>query len=414
MTPTRILLQDRLYRHYWLSFLCNQMGSWVQNASLAWLVLLLTGSAERLGLIVAMGFLPSLLFGIPAGVIADRWPRDRILVTTQSLLLLLSLGLCLMVFYEWTQYEHVVVFSFLYGTAVAFDLPARQSFNLQLVKADQYPSVVALNSLGFNLSRLLGPSLAGLMIAQWGIRAPFWLNTLSYLPYIWMLHRVRSRAQAGRQSAKSNQNAWAAAREGLAYAWQTPAIRQILLVLAWISIFGINFQTLVPAYAQLVLHLQAGGYGFLMAALGAGALIGSVLQTLTGEARLERIVWGMVGLSLLQMVLWFSFPPYSVAVILGGLGFAMVMTLLNTNTTIQTTVPDQLRGRVMAVYVMLLLGCAPIGAYLTGCLFELCGGQWTALILGTTTLGALGFCRPGWSDLHSGVGTTVAPEKVKI
>lgn len=376
------LFQDTTYRRYWMALLVSQLGSWMQNASQAWLVLLITDSAERLGTVVAASFLPFLLFSLPAGVLADRFPKRRLMLYSQSLMLLLSLSLCVLIWRDWIRYEWLLVFAFLQGTAHALDLPARQSLVVELAGKERYASAISLNSFAFNLSRLVGPAIAGLVIAHIGLRWTYVANSLSFLPLMAVLLSLKLPTEVAAKVPSALQQM----REGLGYVWGSALIRQLIVALAWVAVFGINFQTLIPAYARLVMGLEADGYGFLMAALGFGAIGGSLWQMRAAEARPARMTLGIAALGLLHLCLYLSLPVPLIMGLWAMAGFAMVTTLITTNTTIQTLVPDQLRGRVMSVYSFILLGAGPLGAYLTGLLFEWVGGRQATALMGLLTL----------------------------
>ncbi|AEB12319.1 MFS transporter [Marinithermus hydrothermalis] len=387
------LLRDPLYRRYWISLFISQLGTWMQAATQAWLVLVLTGSAERLGLVVALQFAPSLFFSLLAGVVADRTPKRRLLLLTQTSLMLLALGMSLLIFAGAVQYWHVLIFAALYGTANVFDLPTRQAFTVELAGRARYPGAISLNSFGFNLSRLVGPAVAGLVIARYGMGWTFLLNALSFIPLILVLRGL----SVGNAAGERRGNPIAQALEGLRYVWATPLVRTVVLLMLWVGIFGINFQTLIPAYARLELGLEAGGYGFLLSALGLGALGGALWQAWASSVRPARLLLGAGLLGGVHLLLLARLPAWGVAIVLIAAGFAMVTTLISANTTVQTIVPDRLRGRVMSIYSLVLLGTGPLGAYLTGLLFEALGGRMAAGVLGACTLaGWVFFLRRPW------------------
>lgn len=377
---TLTLLKDRHYRRYWASLMVSNLGNWMQTAALSWLVLELSASAEALGTMVALRFLPSLLFSLPAGALADASNRRKIIVWTQSLMLFLSMLLALGVSSGQIQYVHVLLIAFAQGTLIALDLPARQVLVVELVSKAHYPQAMSLNSFTFNLSRLIGPALAGVCIAVLGMEWAFWLNALSFLPLVlsvMAMHHLQANTQKGERSGF---------QEGLRYAWRTPLARQIFMLLAWVSVFGVNFSTLIPAYAKLQLGLEAEGFGFLLSSLGGGALLGSLWQIWSAGARPQRMLRAAVGLGVLHLALAAPLPLWAITALWALCGFCMVTLLININTSLQTLVPDGLRGRVMAVYSMILLGTAPLGAWLTGWLFDQMGGAPVLAVLGLTTL----------------------------
>ncbi|WP_022799005.1 MFS transporter [Thermus islandicus] len=371
------LLKDPLYRAYWLALFTSQMGTWMQAAAQGWLVLLLTGSAERLGLVVALQFLPSLLFSLPAGVLADRYPKRNLLRLTQGGMMVLALLMALLILTGWVRYGHVLAFAFLYGALNAMDQPVRQSFTVELAGRERYPGAIALNSFGFNLSRLLGPALSGLLIALLGVGVAYLANALSFLPLLFVL----SRLPAGPRGEGGGERWWREALEGVGFALAHPVVRRVVGLVLFASLFGMNFQTLVPAYARLVLGLSATGYGFLVSSVGMGALMAALVMALTGKPKPGRLLLGVFSLALAHLGLFLAWAP-GVPLFLALGGFGMISVLINANTLVQLSVPDRLRGRVMAVYTLVMLGTGPVGAYLTGLLFERFGGRLAALLLG--------------------------------
>ncbi|WP_448567073.1 MFS transporter [Thermus sp.] len=375
------LLKDPRYRAYWLALFTSQMGTWMQAAAQGWLVLLLTESAERLGLVVALQFLPALLFSLPAGVLADRYPKRNLLLLTQGGMMLLALLMALLILTGLVRYGHVLAFAFLYGALNAMDLPVRQSFTVELAGKERYPGAIALNSFGFNLSRLLGPALSGLLIALYGVGVAYLANALSFLPLILVLLRL----PPGPREEGGEGRWWREAGEGVGFVLAHPLVRRVVGLVLFASLLGMNFQTLVPAYARLVLGLSATGYGFLMSSVGFGALLAALVMAFTGRPKPGRLLLGVLALALAHLGLFLPYPPL-VPLCLALGGFGMISVLINANTLVQLAVPDRLRGRVMAVYSLVMLGTGPLGAYLTGLLFELLGGRWAALVLGGAVL----------------------------
>jgi len=375
------LLQDPRYRAYWLALFTSQMGTWMQSAAQGWLVLLLTGSAERLGLVVALQFLPSLLFSLPAGVLADRYPKRNLLLLTQGGMMLLALLMALLILTGAVRYGHVLLFAFLYGALNAMDLPVRQSFTVELAGRERYPGAIALNSFGFNTSRLLGPALSGVLIALYGVGVAYLANALSFLPLLLVLLRV----PPGPRGEEGDGRFLREALEGIRFVLEHPLVRRVVGLVLFASLLGMNFQTLVPAYARLVLGLSATGYGFLLSAVGFGALGAALVMAFTGRPRPMRLLLGVFALALAHLGLFLPHPTW-VPLFLALGGFGMISVLINANTLVQLSVPDRLRGRVMAVYSLVMLGTGPLGAYLTGLLFELLGGRAAALLLGSAVL----------------------------
>ncbi len=375
------LLKDPLYRAYWFALFLSQLGTWMQAAAQAWLVLLLTGSAERLGLVVALQFLPSLLFSLPAGVLADRYPRRLLLLSTQAGMGLLALGMAGLILLGRVDYPHLLLFAFLYGTLNAMDFPIRQSYTVELAGRERYPGAIALNSFGFNVSRLLGPALAGILIAQFGVGGAYLANALSFLPLVLVLLFASSRPLDPPPAASWLRELG----EGLGFVRRHPIVGRVVGLVLWATLVGMNFQTLVPAYARLVLGLEATGYGLLLSSLGVGAVLAALVMAFTGRPRLLRLFLGVLGLGLAHLGLGL-FPGDLAPLFLALGGFGMISVLINANTLVQLSTPDRLRGRVMAIYSLVMLGTGPLGAYLTGLLFDHLGGRGAALAIGVLVL----------------------------
>ncbi len=383
------LLRDTHYRRYWLSLLISNLGNWMQSAAMGWLVLKISGSAEALGWVVGLRFLPSLLFSLHAGALADRFSRQRIVLVCQSLMMGLAFVTAALVTWGALDYWHLLVLSFAQGTILALDMPARQALVVEMVTKSRYPEAMSLNSFTFNLSRLLGPALAGICIASWGMSWAFWINAITFTPLVLTLLYLPILPG---QIQQATQASGARLLAGVHYVLGDLLIRRLFFMLGWVSIFGVNFSTLIPAYARLELGLDAQGYGFLLSALGLGALIGSLWQVWSPAARPGRMLKAALALAGLHLLLGLRLEIWGVAAIWVGCGFAMVTMMINTNTSLQTLAPDHLRGRIMALYSMVLLGTAPLGSWLSGYLFDTLGGRQAAVCMGLLTfMGLLPF-----------------------
>jgi MFS family permease len=359
------------------------MGTWMQAATQGWLVLELTGSAERLGLVIALQFLPSLLFSLPAGVVSDRYSRRNLLFITQGGMAVLALGMFALIVTGLVRYEHVLLFAFLYGIFNAVDLPVRQAFTVEIAGRERYPGAIALNSFGFNTSRLLGPALAGVLIAGFGLSWSYLVNALSFIPLIGVLVFAPSRRPLPRHGQVLQD-----ALEGVRFVWRHPLMRQVVLLVGLTSLFGMNFQIMVPSYARLDLGLDAQGFGLLMSSVGLGSLAAAMVQAVSSKARPIWAVFGSILLAAALITLALPLPTVWVAVVLAVGGLGMIVTLINSNTTVQLITPDNLRGRVMSVYSMVLLGSGPLGAYLSGFLIDALGARWGIALMGLLTLAA--------------------------
>ncbi|NTU79786.1 MAG: MFS transporter [Chloroflexales bacterium] len=365
-------LRIRNYRLYWLGQIISLTGTWMQTTAQGWLVLQLTHSPLALGLMTTFQFLPSLLLSLFGGVIADRVPKYRLILVTQVAALIQAVLFTLLVGTGAIQLWHVYVLALALGIINALDTPTRQSFVVELVGREMLPNAVALNSLLFNSARVVGPGVAGVLIAQIGLAPAFGLNAASFLAVIGGLLLMRPREfQATPPPPRGS--VLAGIREGLAYTWHTPAVMQIMIVMAFVGTFGYNFTVVLPLLSGFVLHTDAVGFGALSAALGVGSLLGALTIAYTSQVSVRRLLLGAAAFSLL-LGLTAIVPVLGVALLLlAALGFAGIMFTTSANTLLQLAVPDALRGRVLSLYWMLFAGSTPVGALLIGTLSKAIG-----------------------------------------
>ena len=385
------LFKDPRYRAYWFSLFLSQLGGWVQATALGWLVLELTGSAERLGLLLALMFLPSLVLTLPGGALADRYPRAALLFVFEGLLLLFSALLAAGLFLGMVGFSHLVVYALLVGAVSALEVPTRQSLTAELAGRRRVGEALALNALAFNVARMAAPVLSGYLIAALSTAAAFLLNALSYLPLVAFLARLPKNPPSKKRGPILKE-----LLAGIDYARRVLLLRELLLFVFLVATFGINFQTLIPAYARLVLGLGPKGYGFLMGSLGAGALLGALVLLRSPLARPRRSLFGALLLGASLSLLALVRDEILAALFLAAAGAAMVVVLTGANTTIQTLVSEEMRGRVVALYSLVLLGSGPPGMYLTGLFFDLFGGLAPLLLGALVLLLALFFLTRPW------------------
>lgn len=395
------------YRRYLTAQAVSLVGTWMQSAAQAWLVLELTGSATRLGVVSAVQFLPVLFLSLVAGAVADRVPRARWLVGTQCALAATALALGLLTLTGRIRYWHVVVIAGLYGTFNTFDMPARHSFLADLVPREVLASAIGLHSAAFNVARLIGPAVAGATLSAVGSGPAFLINAASFLPVIAVLATLPAgwgrqgvSRGAGRPSLSSAgaelRRLAGFIREGLAYVRRTRPIRDSLLLLGIVSLFTMNFQVLVPVYAQRVLAQSAAGYGLLMAALGAGALVAAL--GMAAQQGVEPPPWrrslgvALLGLSSLALAVTRSYPLAALLFAAGGWG--MVSLNVGTNTLVQLSSEEALRGRVMSAYTLVLIGVGPFGSLWAGLLSDRLGVAAALGVGGAVALGAWLSFRP--------------------
>lgn len=403
-----LALRHRNYRLFWFGQMISLIGTWMQTTGQAWLVLELTHSPWQLGLVGALQFLPVLLFAVFGGVFADRWPKRRVLLTTQSAAMLQAFILWLLIVTGAIQIWHLYLLALMLGLTNSLDMPTRQAFVVEMVGREDLPNAVALNSSLFNLARIVGPGLGGIIIAISGVTMLFLLNSLSFIAVLVGLAMIdirHLRAQPGRRTdSGARPKTLQSLGEGLAYVWRTPAVRLVILVVGLISLFGINFNVVLPLFATDVLHSGAIGFGFLSSAFGFGALA-SALWLAWGNNRpnIRRLLSGaLVFCCLLATFAASPLYPLSLALI-ACVGFAQVAFTALANTTLQTIAPDHLRGRVMSVYMLFFAGSIPLGNLLVGWLAGLVGapiGLFICALLSLAIAGAAwAWRKPAEKDL---------------
>ena len=374
-------LGNRNYRLFWIGQLLSQTGTWMRQTAQGWLVLQLTGSALALGLVTAMQFVPILLFSLFGGVLADRLPKRRTLLITQSVMCLQATALAVLTATEQVRLVHLYVLSAILGLAMAVDNPTRQAFVSELVGPDDLPNAVALNSTVFNATRVVGPAVAGVLIAVAGIGLPLALNAVSYLAVIGMLAVLRSEDFfVGRARARSGM--LSAIGEGVRFAVRTPDTALILLLMGVLGIFGYNFSVILPLLARDVLQTGPAGFGMLTSAMGAGSLVAALGLAHRGRASRATLLAGAAGFSVLLAAsalsrLWILTLP-----LLAALGLCSIVFTATANTRLQLLTPPELRGRVLSIYMLLFAGTTPLGGLIVGALADHQGVQRAIVELG--------------------------------
>lgn len=365
-------LNHRDFRLFWFGQLVSLIGTWMQSVGQSWLVLDLTDSPFKLGFVGTLQFAPMLLLAFVAGAVADRVFKRRLLLATQAALMLQAFALAALVGTGHVQYWHVALLACLYGLANTLDMPTRQSFIADLVGRDDVVSAIALNSAVFNGARLVGPAVAGVLIARYGVGIAFLLNGLSFLAVIIALLRIRTE---GSPRPASGTTILEEIVEGVQYAVRTPLIALVLSLLLSVSLFVINYNVLVPLVAREVLHEDAHGFGLLMSALGAGAVTGALALALLGSSRPSLgVLVGAAAVVSGATVALAAVRHFGLAVfVLIVIGFAQILFTASCNTTLQVTAPDGVRGRMMSFYAFVFAGVTPIGSFFVGAVSETLG-----------------------------------------
>jgi MFS family permease len=372
-------LRHRNFQLFFSGQLVSLTGTWMQTAAEAWLVYRLTGSAWWLGVIGFASQFPVFLVAPLGGITADRYNRHNVVIWTQIFSMIFDSALAVLTLAKVVKVEHVLILAILSGIVSAFDIPARQSFLVDMVGKEDLMNAIALNSSMFNGARIIGPSIAAILIAKVGEGWCFAINGVSYFAVLiglFMMRVTRPMALAKHASPLTH------LAEGFTFVRRTTPIRAILMLLGLVSLVAMPYTVLMPIFADKVLHRGASGMGILMGATGVGALLGALtLASRTGVKGLGRwVMFSCAGFG--ASLLMFSFSRYfwlSTAILVPT-GFCMMLGMSSSNTLIQAMVPDHLRGRVMALYSMMFMGMAPIGAYIGGATANRLGAPMTVMM----------------------------------
>lgn len=383
--------RHRNYRLFWFGQLISVTGTWMQSLAQSWLVLSLTSSAFKLGLVSVFQFAPILLIGLFAGVVADRVPKRRLLVVTQACSGVLAGVLATLVLTGRVELWHVYALALGLGVVNAFDMPTRQAFVVEMVGKDDLMNAIALNSSLFNAARIVGPAIAGLLLALFGPGICFLINAVSYIAVIagLLMMRLERRevAVAGRGLRQ--------VREGLSYVRATPAVLLPVVLVGVVATFGMNFNIWIPLLAKQDFGAGASGFGLLMSASGFGSLVGALALAFFAQGPRRVLMLGAaaaLGALELGLALAGAIPlalPVAM-LLLAGIGFASSSTMATANTTVQTNSPDELRGRVMSVYMTVFAGTAPFGGLVAGATAGRFGAPASLAVGGGVTILAAG------------------------
>src|SRR5580693_1298532 len=377
-------LRHRNFQLFFSGQLISLIGTWMQSVAQSWLVYRLTGSALLLGAVGFASQIPVFLFAPLGGITADRCNRRHIVIGTQVAALLLAFVLAVLTLSGKIQVWHVFVLASLLGIVNAFDIPGRQSFLVDMVGKEDLMNAIALNSSMFNGARVIGPAIAGILVARIGEGWCFFANAVSYIAVIigLLMMRVQSPARASMASPYEHM------MEGFRFVNRTAPIRALLMLLGLVSLVGMPYVVLMPIFADKILHGGARGFFILMGAPGVGALFGALTlafrEGVKGLGRWVALCCAGFGASLLMFSLSHSF--WISVILLLPVGYCMMLQMACSNTLIQVMVPDALRGRVMAVYSMMFMGMAPIGALLGGALADRLGAQVTVAVGGVASV----------------------------
>ena len=375
-------MKHKNYRLFFIGQGVSLTGTWMQLIALSWLVYRMTNSALLLGLVGFAQQVPTFLLAPIAGVAADRYNRRRILIASQALAMIQAVVLTGLFFFGNIAVWHIMVLSVFLGLVSAFEIPLRHAFIVDIVDdRKDLGNAIALNSSLFNSARLIGPSVAGILIAIVGEGACFLINAISYLAVLITLTAIKVPL---RKAITPHKHIFQELKEGFVYAFNFTPIRIILFMLALISLMGVPYQVLMPVFARDVFHRGPEALGFLMAVSGAGALLGAIYlasrKSVIGLSRVIALSSGIFGVGIilfgLSKTILLAIPMIFVA------GFAMMVQMAASNTVLQTVVEEDKRGRVMSMYTMAFMGTVPLGSIIAGGLADIIGAPNTVLIGG--------------------------------
>src|SRR6478672_9895434 len=385
INPFRTLQVHRNFRLFWTGQTVSLIGTWMQQVGQGWLALELTNSAFLVGLVAAAGSFPVLLLSLYGGVVADRRSKLRIVIVCQTLLLLEAAALWWFTWSGHMNFGWLLALTTIGGVISAFEIPARQAMTVELVSREDLVDAIALNSGGFNLARIVGPSIAAVILAKFGLAWCFGINALSYLAVLASLSRIRLPRWTPVAQLLSP---FEQLKHGFQYIRSSRAVSGLMGVIAVFSIFGFQYLSMMPVIARDVLHTGASGYGLLLTFVGIGALTGALsLAGLGSRIRRGRLfnssAYVFAGLTMLFALMR---TVHLAAIVLLFLGLTMLINGALANGILQSVVPDELRGRVMATYVFVYVGFTPIGSFIAGAMARFVGVEWAIFFGGFVML----------------------------
>ena len=359
-------LSERNFRVFFVGQVVSLVGTWMQSVGFAWLTLQLTNSEVAVGLVTTLQFLPMMLFALVGGVLADRWPRRKTLVILQAAALVQAGLLGALVLTDTVQLWHVYILALVSGLLSAIERPTRQAFFSEMAGREHLANAVALHSMILNGSRVIGPALAGVVIAWWGVEWTFILNAISYAAVVAGYGLIRSSALHAQKVRAPAGSVLGQIREGVQFAVRTPSFAFIFILLAVIGTLGYNFNVTIPLLARFVLHTSPERFGLLTSALGLGSLLAAFWLAAAGSRSEGFLIVAALMFSAFFLILAVSHWFWLTALGLFLVGFAGISLMTGANTTIQLEAPEEMRGRMISIYMFLMAGSTPIGGFLTG------------------------------------------------
>ncbi len=371
-------LRHSNFRLYWIGQMISLIGTWMQSMAQGWLVLRMTNSPFLLGVVGAFASLPIFFFSLPAGVLADRVKKRKLLILTQTSAMILAFVLALLTYTHLVRVWHVMILAMLLGLVNAFDMPARQSFVKEMVGHEDLLNAIALNSFIFNAARILGPAAAGILIALAGEAGCFFVNGLSFLAVIASLLMMKMEDLI---FSTNDHSFLANFKQGMSYIRGNKRVLALLVMVSSMSILGFSYAVLMPVFARDIIKAGPSGLGFLMSAIGIGAITAGLgLASRKGEEKLKYMEAGVIVFFISVFAFSFSHTLILSLLLLVATGWGMISIVATCNTLLQEIIPDELRGRVMSFYTMMFMGTMPLGSFIAGSLGQMLGVIWAVRI----------------------------------
>ncbi len=379
-------LYHRNYRLFFFGQMISLVGTWMQVMAQAWLVYSLTNSPFKLGIVGAAQFLPTLVFALFAGVLVDRYSKKNILIITQVVYCIQAFTLFFLIHYGVVQYWQILLLTLTLGFASAIDMPARQAYIVELVGRENVVNAVGLNSAIYNLARILGPAIAGVLMTSFGIQWCFFVNAVSFITVIFSLLMITVSGINPAYNGEKffNIKIFNNIKDGLLYIKRNNLLFKTSLIILFVTVVSFNYNVLLPVYARDVLGLKEKGFGILLSALGVGSLIGALMVSTMGKSNPKgrSLIFSSMMLGLSLLLLGFTKNIYTASVVIGFCGIFNLWFFTNANSILQLNSSDEFRGRVMGVYAMVFAGTIPIGNLISGFVAQRLSADKTFMYIG--------------------------------
>lgn len=378
-------LTHRNYRYLWLGQCVSLIGTWMQNIGQSWLVLTITGSPLKLGVVGACQFLPVLCLSLFAGIVVDKYPKKNILIVTQTVSMILAFTLAFLVLTDSVKYSYILVLALLLGLNNTLDMPTRQAFNIEIVGKEDLMNAIALNSATFNMARILGPSIGAVMMALLGAGWCFLLNGISFVAVLYGLVHIKAAPYVRKK--KSSDGIMKEIKDGIVYIARDPLLAQTVLLVTVIGTLSFNFNILIPVFTKNVLHMGETTYGTLMSCLGVGSFAGALTMSFLSKNGPRLIVSILCSLVVAVCLIFngLSSSAWLCGLMLALTGFFNIVFATNSNSALQMHAKEEYRARVMSVYALVFAGSTPIGNLLAGYIADRYGANGAFLTCGVLT-----------------------------